>query len=197
MTGLDKIVNQILDDADKEASQVIEKAQAEASSILNGAKEACSRIEAESREKVELIEKSHIERVQSSAQLAKRQAVLKAKQEIISQLIDKAYEALCAKDGAAYFDLIRKMLEKFVQAKSGEICFSRKDLDRMPQGFASEIEKIAESRGGELHLSEKPVKLDGGFILVYGGVEENCSFKALLSARRDEISDKVHQLIFS
>ena len=30
MTGLDKIVNQILDDAGKEASQVMEKAQAEA-----------------------------------------------------------------------------------------------------------------------------------------------------------------------
>ena len=30
MTGLDKIVNQILDDAGKEASQVMEKAHAEA-----------------------------------------------------------------------------------------------------------------------------------------------------------------------
>ncbi len=33
MTGLDKIVNQILDDAGKEASQVMEKAQAEADEI--------------------------------------------------------------------------------------------------------------------------------------------------------------------
>lgn len=197
MTGLDKIVNQILDDAGKEASQVIEKAQAEADGILSAAREACEKLTAENDERIAEYEKNYIERIQSSAQLKKRQAVLKAKQQIISDMLDKAYEELCRKDGDEYFDLIKKMLEKFALAKSGEVYFSKRDLDRMPKGFAAEISKIAESKGGELVLSQEARELDGGFILVYGGVEENCSFKALISAQRDELSDKVHQLIFA
>ena len=99
MTGLDKIVNQILDDAGKEASQVMEKAQAEADEILSAAREACEKLAAENDEKIEEAQKSHIERIQSSAQLQKRQAVLKAKQELIAKVIDKAYSELCKKDG--------------------------------------------------------------------------------------------------
>ena len=91
MTGLDKIVNQILDDAGKEASQVMEKAQAEADEILSAAREACEKLAAGNDEKIEEAQKSHIERIQSSAQLQKRQAVLKAKQELIAKVIDKAY----------------------------------------------------------------------------------------------------------
>ena len=197
MTGLDKIVNQILDDAGKEASQVMEKAQAEAVEILSAAREACEELAAGNDEKIEEAQKSHIERIQSSAQLQKRQAVLKAKQELIAKVIDKAYSELCKKDGDEYFTLIKKMLEKFALARSGEVYFSEKDLERMPEGFEDEIKTIAAAKGGSLSLAKEPKELDGGFILVYGGVEENCSFKALISAKKDELADKVHQLIFA
>ena len=52
-------------------------------------------------------------------------------------------------------------------------------------------------KGRQPELAKEPKELDGGFILVYGGVEENCSFKALISAKKDELADKVHQLIFA
>ena len=188
MTGLDKIVNQILDDAGKEASQVMEKAQAEADEILSAAREACEKLAAGNDEKIEEAQKSHIERIQSSAQLQKRQ---------IAKVIDKAYSELCKKDGDEYFTLIKKMLEKFALARSGEVYFSEKDLERMPEGFEDEIKTIAAAKGGSLSLAKEPKELDGGFILVYGGVEENGSFKALISAKKDELADKVHQLIFA
>lgn len=75
--------------------------------------------------------------------------------------------------------------------------FQKNDLDRMPQGFEAVIEKAAVSKGGSLTLVKEPKNIDGGFILVYGGIEENCSFRALLAARRDELSDKVHAMLFS
>ena len=33
-------------------------------------------------------------------------------------------------------------------------------------------------------------------ILVYGGVEENCSAGALFASQRDELADKVHAMLF-
>ena len=45
-------------------------------------------------------------------------------------------------------------------------------------------------------MSEKAKEMDGGFILVYGGVEENCTIRAMFDANRDHLSDKVHEVLF-
>lgn len=196
MIGLDKIISQILEDAGKEADEAIKKAQGEADDILSAAKEDCRKSEQDSAKKLEADSASYMERIKSSAELKKRQAVLLAKQTVISDMLDKAYEALLSKEPDEYFTLVRKMLDRFVLAKQGEIYFSQKDLERMPAGFEAEIETIAGSKGGSLKLGKETKNIDGGFILVYGGVEENCSFKALLSAQKDALSDKVHELLF-
>lgn len=197
MTGLNKIVSQILDDAGKEAEEAVRKARAEAEEILKNASEECRKLEEEGARKREEQSSSHMERIKSSAELKKRQAVLLAKQQVITDMLEKAYQALLSKDTEEYFTLIRRMLDKFVLAKQGEIYFSKKDLDRMPVAFEAEITQAATAKGGSLELKKEEKNIDGGFILVYGGVEENCSFKALLSAKKDELSDKVHEILFS
>lgn len=197
MTGLDKIISQILEDAGKEADAAMVKAQSEAEEIGNGGREVCRKLLEDGEKKLAADEISYTERLKSSAELKKRQAVLLAKQQIIADMLDQAYKALLSKETEEYFALVRKMLDKFVPAKQGEIYFSQRDLDRMPQGFDLEIGRAAALKGGSLTLKKEPKNIDGGFILVYGGVEENCSFKALLSAQRDELSDKVHEMLFS
>lgn len=197
MTGLDKIISQILEDAGKEADSAIVKAQSEAEEIRNGGKELCRKILEDGEKKLGTDEASYTERLKSSAELKKRQAVLLAKQQIIADMLDQAYKALLSKESVEYFALVQKMLDKFVPAKQGEIYFSQRDLDRMPEAFELEIGRAAAKKGGNLTLMKEPKNIDGGFILVYGGVEENCSFKALLSAQRDALSDKVHEMLFS
>lgn len=197
MTGLDKIISQILDDADKEADEAVKKAQSEAEEILSRAKEDCAKAEEEGRKKLEADSSAYMERIRSSAELKKRQAVLLAKQQVITEVLDKAYRTMLAKETEEYFALIKKMLATFVLAKQGEIYFSKRDLERMPRGFEGEIEAAAAAKGGSLTLAKEAKAIDGGFILVYGGVEENCSFGALFAAQKDELSDKVHELLFS
>lgn len=197
MTGLDKIISQILEDAGNEAQEISSKAKSESENILAEAREGCKKIAAENDVKLAGEATSYMERIKSNAELKKRQSVLLAKQQVISEMLNQAYESLLQKEGEEYFALIGKMLDKFVLSKEGEIYFSKKDLDRMPQGFEAEIEKAASSKGGRLTLVKEPRDIDGGFILVYGGTQENCSFRALFAARRDELSDKVHALLFS
>ena len=56
---------------------------------------------------------------------------------------------------------------------------------------------IAEKTVGEIMRDVADAKeMSGGFILVYGGIEENCTIRALFDAERDELSDKVHGLLF-
>lgn len=197
MTGLDKIIGQILDDAGKEAEQAIMKAQSEADQIKSAAKVACDRLLEEGEAKLKTDAVAYMDRISSSADLKKRQAVLLAKQEIIADMLERAYQSLLSKETDEYFALIQHMLDKFVLAKQGEIYFNQKDLKRMPDEFEAALEAAAEAKGGSLKLNREPKDIDGGFILVYGGVEENCSFKALLSAQKDRLSDRVQELLFS
>ena len=57
--------------------------------------------------------------------------------------------------------------------------------------------EIAAGKGGSLKVSRETRDIPNGFVLVYGGVEENCTLKAMFEAKRDELADKVNHLIFS
>ena len=197
MTGLEKMKSQILEEAQSSAKEILDNARSEAEKIKAEARERaeaqCGRISEKSQAEVKTLE----ERSVSSCGLQRRKALLEAKQEVISAVLDKAYEKLTGADDETYFDIIRKMLRKFVPAQKGEISFSARDLERMPKGFEDEIKEIAKEKGGELNLSKESREVEGGFVLIYGGIEENCTFRAMFSSRRDELADKVHALLFS
>ena len=197
MAGLDKITRQILEEANREASEIRKKAQEEADAILAKADADCEKMKEESVEREHAQKLAYEERIKSSAELKKRQAILLAKQQIISDMLERAYQALLQQDNESYFVLIKKMLEKFTLAKAGQIYFSNEDLKRMPSGFEADIERIASEKGGSLTLVKEAKQIDGGFILVYGGIEENCSFKALFDTKRDDLSDEVQRLLFA
>lgn len=196
MSGLDKIKSQILDEANHSAEVKIAEANEKAEQMIREAKAEAeaetSKLYAKSKEAIAV----YSDRVKSSGEMQRKQAILRAKQEVIAEVIQKAYEKVCAQDDAVYFEMIGKMLEKYAQPGDGIISFNAKDLKRMPKGFEAEIEKAAQKKGGTLRLSEKAKDMDGGFVLVYGGVEENCTIRAMFDANRDHLSDKVHEVLF-
>ena len=56
---------------------------------------------------------------------------------------------------------------------------------------------MAEKKGGALEFSGEVRNIDGGFILVYGGIEENCSIDAVFAEKRDELLDQVRKILFA
>ena len=66
----------------------------------------------------------------------------------------------------------------------------------MPLDYEKEILKAAAEAGGSLQLMKEPRPIEDGFVLVYGGIEENCTFRALLDAKKDELQDTVHRILF-
>ena len=197
MTGLEKMKSQILEEAEASAKAILADAQKEADVMKQKGKEeaeaVCREISQKSQEEVKALE----ERAVSSCDLQRRKALLTAKQEIIAEVLAHAYQVLIDADDDTYFAMLRKMLYKFALPQNGEICFSSEDLKRLPQGFDKEIQAIAKEKGGALRISKESRKVHGGFVLIYGGIEENCTFEAIFSSKRDELSDKVHSLLFS
>lgn len=197
MSGLEKMKSQILDEARHSAETEIKKAEEQAAEMRNRAK-ADANAEAEKiLEKSKADVESFLERSASSCDMYRKKAVLKAKQEVIQEVLQKAYERIQSLDAQSYFEMVEKLLDKYTLAQAGEIYFSKEDLERMPEGFEQKIRQTAVLKGGALTVSKEPRQIDGGFILVYGGIEENCTIKALFEAKREELSDKVHSLLFA
>ena len=197
MTGLDKIINQILDEANNSASGKLEEAKAEAEEILKTARAEAEKETEEISSKSKTEVANYQERMKSAADLKRRTAILEAKQEMIADVMDKAYQKFCSKGDGEYFDTILDMLKKFALAQDGVLYFSPGDLQKLPGDFEAKVGAIAEDKGGTLTVSNESRNIDKGFVLAYGGIEENCSFKALFDSKKDELQDKVQTVLFS
>ena len=196
MSGLDKMKARILEEAETSAREITEKAEADAGAAVQAARESAEAEAAKILERAKRDAAEYGARVESSMDMQRKQAVLAAKQEVISGVLEKAYGAVMDLDDGKYFAMLEKLLEKHVLSGNGVICFSAKDLARMPGDFPEKIKTIAAQKGGSLTLSEKPENLDGGFLLVYGGIEENCTIRAMFDSKREELSDQVNRLLF-
>lgn len=195
-TGLEKMLQQILEEANAIAKEKTDAAKAEAESIMAEAQKAASAVESENEAKIAALEHSSNEKANSSAQLKRRQVFLAMRQEIITDILNQAQQKLISMKTEEYFAYIEKMLKKYAQAKSGEICFNAKDLKRMPAEFETVIAQAAKQNGGELTLSRQPVSITGGFILTYGGIEENCSVEAMFHTQKEMLADEINKFMF-
>ena len=197
MAGLDKMKSQILSEAKATADEKTAKANAEAEEIISQAKAEAEKRQSSISQKSAAEVANYKERIVSSTDLRHRTKILGAKQELIASVLDKAYETVTNLNDKEYFELILKLLGKYALPQEGEIFFSAADLKRMPTGFEQDAQQSAKANGGSLKVSRQGKNIENGFVLVYGGVEENCTLRAIFDAKRDELSDKVHRMLFS
>lgn len=196
MSGLDKMKARILEEAEQSAGEILNKARADAEAVIKAAREEADAGAAKTAERAQRDAAEDEKRAGSSRDMQRKQAYLAAKQEVIREVLDEAYEKVLNLDEKEYFELLEKMLEKHISPQDGVICFSKRDLERMPEGFSGKIKTAAAAKGGSLTLDTKPAQIDGGFLLVYGGIEENCTIKAVFDSKKDELSDQINRLLF-
>lgn len=193
MAGIDKMIRQIEDDTKSVCDDMLQKARAKAEKILTEAKTEAEKITAAGKrrtaDRVADIEK----RGESSAALEERKVALYTKQSIIGDMLSKGMEAAKNLPENEYFELILKMIEKNSQDGDGIISFGKRDLGRLPKNYLQKINSVSK---GKLTLSDHAAAIDAGFILSYGGIEENCSFDAIFMSEADQLSDRAGKLLF-
>lgn len=197
MTGLEKMVERIVNEAKAAADKKVEEARSQAAVILEDTDKETQRLCAAIADKSKADLAASKERNLSAMDLMRRTEILKVKQELIRETVDKACETFCSAEGEAYYGILEDMVSKFVRPEKGQMLLSDRDYDNAPAGFADRVEAIAKKAGGSLTLAKAQVTLEKGFILSYGGIEENCSFKALFADKKDELQDQVSRILFS
>lgn len=197
MTGLEKILKSISDESENLASEIIEDANKKAQEILEQGKKEVDDRAAELIKKAESESKIIIEKAMNAAKIEKKKRILEAKQSHIRDLIEEARTSILRLPDEDYFTVILKMVEKFANSSSGEIIFSARDKKRLTEDFLGKLNRIVKFKGGTLEISKETRDFDGGFILVYGGIEENCSLNALFENAYNDLCDSVNKLLFT
>lgn len=195
MTGLERILENIASDAKQQADEIIEAAKAEAKRIIDEAStEAgaeCAGIVEATRQEAELLGKI----AKSGAELNGRKLMLKTRRGLIDEIMAEAIAKLKKLPADEYFAVLARLAAKYAEKGEGEMILSAADKARIPAGFIDSVNSSL--GGGKLKIADDTAETDGGFILRYGGIEENCTFDAIAEQERERLSDELDALLFS
>lgn len=198
MTGLESIISQITEEALASAEANALAAQTQAQADLDEAEQMAQAQAANMETKAAAEAAAMIASGAAAAELSAKRAILAARVELIDGVLKAARTKIDALGDADYFALILKMVKKYAPGGKGEIAFCARDLKRIPADFGNQItEALSGKEGAELTICGKAVDIDGGFVLLYGGIEENCSFDALFYANKESLQDSVSKVLFN
>ena len=191
MSGLEKILEHIKSEATSTADEMLRVAKAEAEKIVDTEKKEAAFRADQIKRQSELDVTATRNRIQSAGDLKEKRMILEAKQKEIDDVFTATMDYLSNLDDAGYFAIIDKMIPRYADGIEGTIRFNARDLARVPESTKKVIKENL------LSISDQPAQIDGGFILVYKDIEENCSFDSLISASREDLQDKIGQILFS
>ena len=179
MNGIEKIIQRIQSDAKAQADEIVCQARAQAQEILEQAKAKAASVE---------------ERAQSTAQLERRDRLLRCKQQLIREALEAACEDLENAPAEEYFTILLELAQRAAQPGEGTLYLRAQDLDRLPENFQQELDRVTPQ--GKITVSSTPRKIPGGFVLVYGPIEMDCTFQALFQAAYEGLRDAAGAILF-
>lgn len=194
MSGLEEILAYIDGEADKQINGIVSEADARIEAMREESHRRrdgeCDRIKRNAASRQKLI----LERGRASAELRRKQLLLEAKQELISNVIGSCLAKLGSLPDDEYFDLLIRSFKRDIPAERAELRMNKRDLGRMPESFAETISGFSE---GRVHIAKEPVDIDGGFILDFGETEEDMSFSSLIGENDSAIRDICSHILFN
>lgn len=196
MSGLDEILKNIdlkqkesekgiTDAADKRINAIREEAELKAQAAYS-----------EYMEKASKKNRLDFENACSSTDSAMKRKILAFKVEQIDKAVENTVSRLHSLETTEYFALLEKLIARHISSGEGIVSLNAADLKRMPSDFEKNIRSAAESKGGSITLSREAADIEDGFILSYGKIVENCSFRAIIEAEKEGVRDTAAKALF-
>lgn len=195
MSGLDTMIQTIRGETEAEARSVLDEAQATAARLLD---EARAETDGECEALIEQGRRKAAElrlRAETSAAMERRRAVLAKKQALLDQTVRAAKDAVLQLPEGEYFGFLIRLARENAEPGHGVMILSKRDLARCPSDFHVALNRALPD-GATLDISENARPIEGGFILQYGDIEQNCSLSAIFDENREKILDAAHEALF-
>ena len=196
MAGIEDILNMI----DTQQKQTEEN-------IISAANKKAALIDADGKEKAEKAYSDYIKKGMeqlsrdyenscSSVDAAMKRHILDSKIKLIDETVEAAVKKLDSLHDNEYFSVIEKLAVKRLSDGEGVRSLSSRDLKRVPADFMQKLSAAAQKKGGSVTLGKEPADIENGFVLTYGLIAENCSFRAIIEAEREGVRDTAARELF-
>ena len=219
MTGLDKIKDKIIAEAQLDAERMIEDAQKKCNEILLRASGDADNIKAELDVAAHREAESLISRAKSGAALEKRNIIAQAKSHAADLAFETAKKEILSLSDEQYIEFLAKLLvsalssqldiEKTNRELYGEesneapvdVLLSQEDIMRAGTKIIPAAKKMAAGKPVS-HLLERAgvsvetAKIEGGMIIRIGDLDINCSVEALIESAKERLEGDVARILF-
>ncbi len=191
MDGKEAIIKRITLDAENKAKGIIDNAEKESNERIKDATDWAEEYISSHKKLLDKDCADVVSRRQTVAELDTRKLLLKAKQEVISGVLDNAYNSLCTLEKSKYAKLVEKLISEY--ADNGD------ELILSSDGILSEtdVKKMGCFNDKKLTVCSKKGDFVGGVKLVGKVCDKDLSFSSLIYSKKDEFVSKVAQIIFN
>lgn len=219
MTGLDKITEKIISEANDNARAIIEAARKKCITISNEYAARAEKLARSVENDAEKEAKAIISQSKSEVEAEKRNSILKAQNTLIDEAFEKARKELTELPEEKYRAVLLSFAEKALfeiidgqeenmrlygegpDADTFELLLCEKDLKKHGTAVCDGLRKMTVEKYGKemkkkIVLSSLPAKIDGGVIIKCGSIENNCSFSVLFSQLRSQLEGKISCFLF-
>lgn len=181
MADMKKIVECIMNEAREEAKGIVDAAYEEACIIKAEAQKEAERI---ARQEQSLIDNKIAETIrvsQSAREAQKREELLGAKQGLIEEALQKLYSRIKSMPKAEYYDIMLRLLKEKMRSGKCVIYLAKGDK------LADKIKHLVTEKKCEYTVSYEREDVSDGFVMVSGGIEENCTLDSLFEEKYTEL----------
>lgn len=195
MTGIEKIVAKIHEDAVEDSRRIVEEAEKQADRLLS---EAAAAARASAAEVIRAAEEEREEierRAVSMAGLEVRKMRLELKQKLLQQAFDQAFSQLISLPETDYETFLTALVSSAAE-NGAELVFSAKDREKYGAAVVSGVNALTKKRGITVSLSEETRDIPGGVIICNGRVEINCAFDTLIRDQREALAAETAKILF-
>ena len=182
MSNLDKLVAEILQQAQKEANRMLTKAKTENSEFSEKENKKIQKEVDAINDKAQEEAQALKERVISNANLKSRDMILQAKEELADDILEKVLERLKNVDAKKYLKFVENILKNLNLSKNAEVMVS-KDM-KLALG-----DKILDYK-----ISDQTV--ESGCSIKDGNLIYNNEFSNLIEFNREELEREILNKIF-
>ena len=199
MNGIEKITDRITGDAGRDIAGMLDKAREEAEAIAKKYAAEADALERDIIERGKNASRERVLRLAGVAELEARKILLGAKQDMLELAFAKAMDDLLRLPEKELVDLLARLAADAAEKESAELVFSQADGAKIGAKVVEAASALLKARGSASALSlakgSRPIR--GGFVLISGDIEVNCSFEAIMRSIRDELTKDVSDILFA
>ncbi len=199
MTGLDKIIEQILAGAREEAKTVLHEAEETCTRLTNEYAERTEQVKTDIAEQSRAAGEQIVEQAKAEAERVREQAMADAKAEVLAMAVAAAKRELCSPQQNRYRELLVALLSSAVmehrrvqkennapETERYEVVMSGIDHDTVGLAVVEGARRVLErhigaDRAARILLSHERLSIDGGMLLRFDDTILDYSMDKLLA----------------